>query len=79
MTYLEKYNQVFMNIFNVGTTVLNDEFSFDKITEWDSIAHMSLIAELEDEFDIMLGTEDILNFGSYENGKLILKKNDIDI
>ena len=46
---------------------------------WDSLAHMELIAQLEDVFGIMLETEDIIHFGGYENGKKILAKYGIEI
>ena len=40
---------------------------------------MSLMAALEDAFDIMLETEDIIEFSDYEKGKEILKKYDVEI
>ena len=39
---------------------------------------MELIAQLEDEFGIMLDTDDITHFGGYENGKKILSKYGIE-
>ena len=42
------------------------------------IGHMSLMSALE-EADISLETDDIVDFSSYEKGKEILKKYDIDI
>ena len=35
---------------------------------------MTLISSLEDEFDIMMETDDIIDFESYEKGIEILKK-----
>jgi len=37
------------------------------------------MAELEDAFDIMMETDDIVDFSSYEKGKEILKKYDVEI
>lgn len=79
MTNLEKYNHIFMDIFGVKENALNEEFTFKAVPQWDSVAHLSLISELEDVFDIMLDSEDILHFGSYENGKKILGKIGIEI
>ncbi len=45
----------------------------------DSAAHLSLISELEDAFDVMFESEDVLHYGSYENGKAILRKYGVDI
>ena len=41
---------------------------------WDSVGHMSLVAALEDEFDIMIDTDDIIDLSSFEKGKEILAK-----
>ncbi len=74
MSNQDKYNKVFMNIFKVGVGVLDDGFANDKIAQWDSVAHLSLITAIEDEFDIMFDAEDILDFHSYKKGKTILNK-----
>lgn len=71
---LEKYDDVFVNLFEIEREELNSDFKFGESEGWDSFAHMQLIAELEDAFDIMLDTEDITHFGGYENGKIILSK-----
>ena len=44
-----------------------------------SVAHLSLISELEDAFDVMFESNDILHYGSYENGKIILEKYGISL
>lgn len=71
---LEKYNEIFMSVFDAEESRLNEEFKFGQVPNWDSLAHMELIAQLEDEFEIMFDTYDIIHFGSYENGKKILER-----
>lgn len=78
MNNLKKYNNVFINIFNITEDKLNNKFTFADTEIWDSITHMSLVADLEDTFDVMFETEEILNFGSYENGIKILKAKGVD-
>jgi acyl carrier protein len=46
---------------------------------WDSVAHMVLMSEIENAFDIMLDTDDVIDFSSFEKGKEILRKYDIKI
>jgi acyl carrier protein len=58
---------------------LNQDFTFKDREEWDSMSHMTLISSLEDEFDIMFDTEDILNYGSFENGINIVRKYGVEI
>ncbi|MBR4580618.1 MAG: acyl carrier protein [Lachnospiraceae bacterium] len=74
MTNLERYNQVFMSVLDVTETQLDGNFTFKNVSKWDSVAHLSLISELEDAFDVMFDSEDILHYESYENGKRILEK-----
>lgn len=40
---------------------------------------MSLIGKLEDTFDIMFDTDDIIDFNSYSKGIEILKKYDVEM
>ena len=79
MTNLEKYNMVFMDVLGVDEKSLNENFTFKTVPQWDSVAHLSLISELEDTFDVMLDPDDILHYGSYENGKAILSRYGISI
>lgn len=74
MTNLQKYEKVFVDTFGVSTDVLNESFTFKDVPVWDSVAHLSLISELEDTFDVLFDAEDILHYGSYLNGIEILKR-----
>ena len=77
VTNREKYDQVFKDCFMVESSQLNEEFVYQCIEEWDSVGHMTMIAALEEAFDIMMETDDIIDFGSYTKGTEILAKYDI--
>ena len=79
MTNKEKYEEVFINCFAVEKLKLDEKFVYESVPEWDSVGHMSMIAELEETFSIELETDDIIDFSSYDIGKEILKKYDIEI
>ena len=76
MTNLEKYNQIFITRFQPEGIRL-EELTYQSVQLWDSVGHMGLIAELEETFDIMMDTDDIIDFSSYEKGKEILMKYDV--
>lgn len=78
MTEIEKYNKAFIESFNIGEKELSN-LTYQSISAWDSVGHMGLIAALEEEFDIMMETDDIIDLSSYEKGKEIIKKYDIVI
>ena len=78
MTNLEKYNNAFETIFGVVEDELKG-FCRENNEVWTSLEHISLIGEIEDAFDIMFETDDILNLDSYEKGIEILKKYNIAV
>lgn len=74
MTNLEKYNEVFCKTFEIAEDKLAG-LKYQDIDAWDSVGHMTLVANLEDAFDIMMETDDIIDLSSYEKGQEILAKN----
>ena len=78
MSNLEKYNEIFKETLNVSDDMLAG-LKYQDIKEWDSVGHISLVGELEDAFDIEMDTDDIIAFSSYEKGKEILAKYDVQI
>ena len=78
MSNLEKYNNAFIETFEITEDKL-EGLKYQDMTAWDSVGHMSLIAALEDAFDIMMDTDDIIDLSSYEKGKEILAKDDYGV
>lgn len=72
MTNFEKYNNVFMETLQLNADQL-EGLTYQGVELWDSVGHMTLTAALEDAFDIMLETDDIIDLSSYEKGIEILK------
>ena len=79
MTNMDKYKEAFKEALELEDGQLTDELAFDSIPEWDSVGHMRLMASIEDAFDIMFETEDIMDFGTFGKGKEILKKYDVEL
>ena len=79
MNNIEIYKKSFVESLSVSEEIINDALEYNSIPEWDSIAHMGLISELEDQFKITLETDDIIDFSSFLKGKEILKKYKIEI
>ena len=74
MTNLEKYEQAFCESLEVYKDQLMG-LEYQQVTSWDSVGHMGLIAAIEDAFDIMMDTDDIIDLSSFEKGKEILTTN----
>lgn len=79
MTNLEKYNSVFVDNLQITEDKLAG-LTYQSVELWDSVGHMTLVAALEDAFDIMMETDDIIDLSSYEKGMEILKeKYDVEL
>ena len=79
MTNLEKYINAFVEGLEIDADIVKEGLEYQGIPEWDSVGHMGLIACLEDAFDIMMDTDDIIDLSSYEIGKGILAKYEVEI
>jgi acyl carrier protein len=73
-TNRERYDKVILESLNLQPQDLNDGLIYNSVAAWDSVGHMSLMAALETEFDIMMETDDIIAFSSYLQGLEILAK-----
>jgi acyl carrier protein len=76
---LEKYKKVFVDTFGVNNEQLEKNLEYDSIPDWDSVGHMTMVAALEETFDITLEMDDIIDFSSFNYGKEILTKYNIEI
>ena len=78
MTNLEKYVKAFSEALEVPEDQVQ-ALVYGESEKWDSVGHMTLIAALEDAFDIMVDMDDIIDLSSFEKGKEILRKYDVEI
>ena len=78
MTNLEKYINAFAESLEVSPEEV-PALKYGESDQWDSVGHMSLIAALEDAFNIMVDMDDIIDLSSFEKGKEILRKYDVEI
>ncbi|ELA00682.1 acyl carrier protein [Cupriavidus sp. TKC] len=74
MNNSEKLYSVFAQSLNIGLDKVTDELTYNTIPEWDSVAHMALVAEIENAFEIMMDTDDIVDMSSVGKAKEILAK-----
>lgn len=73
----QKLRELFAEALQINIDQVTDELSYNAIPEWDSIAHMTLIAEIDNAFDTMLDTDDVLDMSSFAKAKQILAKYDV--
>jgi acyl carrier protein len=74
MSLEENISVVFRQTLELSDEVDLRAVSYRSIPEWDSVAHMALVAALEDQFDVMFETEDILEMSDLSKAVGILAR-----
>ncbi len=76
---IQRLKKVFSQSLSISESQINDELEYNSIQQWDSTAHMALVAQLEAEFNIMLDIDDIIDMSSVGKCKEILKKYNVEL
>jgi acyl carrier protein len=69
-----KLQNLFSESLGVPLETVVDDLKYSEIAEWDSVAHMALIAAIEEAFDIMIDAEDVIDMSSFAKAKQIVAK-----
>ncbi|TDE50945.1 acyl carrier protein [Nonomuraea mesophila] len=77
MSHLDRLRAVFRVALNLpdGTDV--DGLEYRAIPQWDSLAHMALIAAMEDEFSVMIDTDEMIDMSSFAKAAELLEKHGV--
>ena len=71
--------KLFIESLSIEKKDFTESLEYNSIPQWDSIGHMTLVAAIEEKFNITIDTDDIVDFSSFKKGIETLKKYDIDI
>lgn len=77
MYVIEDYIQIFQDTLGLEEEADIRFACCGDTEEWDSYAHMELIAAIEERFQIRLDGEEVLHFLSFEEGLEILERKGI--
>jgi acyl carrier protein len=66
--------EIFAGALGIDRARVTDDLTYGSIKEWDSVAHMALISALEQEYDVMIETDDVIDMSSVAIAKTILGK-----
>lgn len=67
-------HSVFTDLLSLTEPIDWSTIKYQEVEGWDSLAHMAIVAELEDQLDVMLDTDDIIEMSSVEKTIEILGK-----
>jgi len=66
--------ECFRNALELDGPVEVAGLEYQGIDAWDSVGHMVLVAEIEETFDVMLDTDDVIDMSSFAAACRILEK-----
>ncbi len=55
----ERLNAVFRDVFDDDSIIVNDDTTANDIEEWDSLIHITLVSEIEDEFEVRFKMKEV--------------------
>ena len=70
----EKLRECFSLTLGIPPQAVTDDLAYNAIREWDSVAHMALVAAIEGAFEVLLDTDDILGLSSVARAREILTR-----
>lgn len=79
MIELHRLRDAFRTALDLPPDADVDRLHYQGDDKWDSLAHMSLVAAIEDEFSVMIDTDDVINMSSFSEAVRILGKYGVDI
>jgi acyl carrier protein len=77
MSHLDRLRAVFRRALNLPADADVDDLEYRAIPQWDSLAHMALIAAMEDEFTVMIDTDEMIDMSSFAKAAELLEKHGV--
>jgi acyl carrier protein len=73
MAINDRLQRVFRDVLELGPDNDVESLKYRDIEQWDSLGHMSLVAAIEDEFNVELSTEQVIDLSSFQVGLNMLR------
>jgi acyl carrier protein len=77
-TELDRLRASFRDALDLDASLDVDDLEYRGVEGWDSLAHLSLVAKIEDEFDVMLDTDEVIDLSSFAKATEILARHGVD-
>ena len=68
---------IFIRVLALPSSEEAEEAAYGQTRGWDSVGHMSLVQNIEDEFGLLLGPEDIIDMDSFQRACEVLSRHGI--
>lgn len=71
---VERLKQAFSEALGIDVNSITDDLQYNTLQQWDSVGHMVLIAAIEQAFDILIDTDDVIDMSSFAKAKEIVAR-----
>jgi acyl carrier protein len=75
----KKLKEILAKVLLIDESQINDELSRKTVKEWDSMAHLMLVSEIESAFEVIMDDDDIMEIQTVADIKKTLHKMGITI
>jgi len=69
-----KLRASFAQALDVDIEAIKDDLEYRGIEEWDSITHMFLIAQIEDDFEVSISPDEVIDMSSFLKALEIIER-----
>jgi acyl carrier protein len=70
----EKLKDILAKVLLIDKNKISDDMSRKSVEEWDSMAHLMLVSEIEGAFEVAMSDDDIMEIQTVGDIKKTLKK-----
>lgn len=70
----DKVAVAFSNVLGIPIEQVTDDLRYGSTPKWDSIAHMAVVAALEEQFSIMIDMDDVIDMSTVGKAREIVRK-----
>jgi len=70
----EKLKDILAKVLLIDESKISDGMSRKSVKEWDSMAHLMLVSEIESAFEVTMDDDDIMEIQTVDDIKKTLKK-----
>ncbi len=74
---MDKINETISKALGIKIEEVNDNLKYQEIEAWDSLSHLNLVAQLEEEFEVELDMDEITSMSDVKKIKEVLANHNI--
>jgi hypothetical protein len=78
MSNLDRLRDAFRTGLMLPADYAVDALEYRGVEQWDSLAHLTLVAEIENAFGVSINTDDVIDLDSFAKAVEILQTHDVE-